>query len=429
MRLRPTRAVRPNTVPDKSRVAPGTARAKACFGPRALGSLVGIMSGFVAGSAFAAPWVVTSTSDDVGDSGSLRHAVVNAAAGDTITFDLPNYPAAIQLTGSGLGAVLNIQKSLTIIGPGASQLTITAVHAGGSYYDAINVSQPPTPVADIDVAISALRIEYGGAAVWTSGYAFDTAFKVHVTLADVMLANNIDGIDVDYTATATITGSTITGGGTGIVAYSYEAAGGPSNVLIERTTISNNYAAVSNGGSNVTISNSTLVNNGYPTLDNYLASIIGFTGSTTTLVFSTVGGSANVATPGLKAHDPDAVFNLKNTVIAGHAVGNCAAVTTVASLDHNLSDDTTCTLGGAHDLTNTAAGLDPAGLASNGGTTQTIALLPGSPAMNAVPIADCTDAQDNPLLIDQRGFLRPVGSGCEIGAWELNDRIFSAGFE
>ena len=59
----------------------------------------------------------------------------------------------------------------------------------------------------------------------------------------------------------------------------------------------------------------------------------------------------------------------------------------------------------------------------------TIALLSGSAAMNAVPIADCTDAQDNPLLVDQRGSVRPVGSGCEIGAWELDDRIFTAGFE
>jgi hypothetical protein len=123
------------------------------------------------------------------------------------------------------------------------------------------------------------------------------------------------------------------------------------------------------------------------------------------------------------------VINLKGTLIAGHPAGNCAGNAQIASLGHNLSDDASCNLAGAHDIDDTAAGLDPAGLASNGGTTQTIALLPDSPAMDAVPIADCTDAQDQPLLIDQRGSVRPVGSGCEIGAWELNDRIFSAGFE
>ena len=425
--MRTKQKARLTTSPATGRIVPGNGRSKVRLRPRVLASLVGAMSGFVAGSAIATPWVVTSTSDDVNDSGSLRHAVVNAAAGDTITFDLPSYPAAIQLTGSDLAAILSIQKSLTIIGPGASQLTITAVHTVDSNSNVFNVSQPNVPVADIDVSISDLRIEYGGAAVWCSGYAFGSGFKVNLTLANLALVNNIDGVDVDYTASATISDSTISGVDYGINVYSYAGAGGPSNVTIERTTISNNHTAVYNGGSNVTISNSTLVGNGFATTDPFWAGIIGDADSTTTLVFSTVSGSANVATPGLSAHDPSAVFNLKNTVIAGHSGGNCAAQ--ITSLDHNLSDDASCTLSGTHDLDNTAAGLDPAGLASNGGTTQTVALLPDSPAMNAVPVADCTDAQDNPLLVDQRGFLRPVGSGCEIGAWELNDRIFSASFE
>lgn len=414
--------------PGASPIGSGDARSTARFNFCALRSFVGVVTSLAAGSAIAAPWVVTSTSDDVMDSGSLRHAIVHAAAGDTITFDL-TYPAAIQLTGSDLDAILNIQKSLTIIGPGASQLTITAVHTVDSNYNVFNVSQPSTPVADIDVAISDLRIEYGGSAVWTSGYAFGTAFKVNVTLADLVLVNNIDGIDVDYTATATISRSTISGGDFGISVYSYAGAGGPSNVTIEQSTLSNNRSAVYNGGSNVTISNSTLVDNGVAAPDPFFAwaSIVGAAGSTTTLVFATVSGSANVVTPGLSANDAGAVFNLKNTVIAGHSGGNCAAQ--ITSLDHNLSDDASCSLAGTHDMDDTAAGLDPAGLASNGGTTQTIALLHDSPAMNAVPIADCTDAQDQPLLIDQRGNVRPVGSGCEIGAWELNDRIFSASFE
>jgi hypothetical protein len=114
---------------------------------------------------------------------------------------------------------------------------------------------------------------------------------------------------------------------------------------------------------------------------------------------------------------------------ASRSTSSSAAEAQITSLDHNLSDDASCSLGGAHDLDNTAAGLDPAGLASNGGTTQTIALQPGSAAMNAVPIVDCTDAHGNPVATDQRGSPRPVGSGCEIGAWELTDRIFSDGFD
>ena len=42
-------------------------------------------------------------------------------------------------------------------------------------------------------------------------------------------------------------------------------------------------------------------------------------------------------------------------------------------------------------------------LADNGGPTQTIALLPGSPAIDAGSNALAVDAQGNPLTTDQRG--------------------------
>ena len=63
-------------------------------------------------------------------------------------------------------------------------------------------------------------------------------------------------------------------------------------------------------------------------------------------------------------------------------------------------------------------------LAFNGGPTQTHALVPGSPAIDAGgPV--CTDANGNPLLTDQRGKPRIIdGNGdgtarCDIGAFEF----------
>lgn len=58
------------------------------------------------------------------------------------------------------------------------------------------------------------------------------------------------------------------------------------------------------------------------------------------------------------------------------------------------------------------ASLGLGSLANNGGATQTIALLTGSPAINAG--VNCPGT-------DQRGVSRPQGAGCDIGAFEVDD--------
>ena len=55
-------------------------------------------------------------------------------------------------------------------------------------------------------------------------------------------------------------------------------------------------------------------------------------------------------------------------------------------------------------------------LQDNGGFTQTMALLPGSPAIDAGDNANCP-------ATDQRGVTRPQGSGCDIGAYEYEASI------
>jgi len=61
--------------------------------------------------------------------------------------------------------------------------------------------------------------------------------------------------------------------------------------------------------------------------------------------------------------------------------------------------------------------LDPAGLKDNGGATQTIALLAGSPGVDAIPSG--VNGCGTTITTDQRGVSRPQGSGCDIGAFEL----------
>ncbi|MBI4311724.1 MAG: CSLREA domain-containing protein [Chloroflexi bacterium] len=69
------------------------------------------------------------------------------------------------------------------------------------------------------------------------------------------------------------------------------------------------------------------------------------------------------------------------------------------------------------DLLDVDAKLGP--LADNGGPTQTHSLLSGSPAIDAVPAAECKDPSGNPVTTDQRGMARPQGVACDIGAFEL----------
>jgi len=63
--------------------------------------------------------------------------------------------------------------------------------------------------------------------------------------------------------------------------------------------------------------------------------------------------------------------------------------------------------------------LDPRLLQNNGGPTPTIALLADSPAIDAIAIGDCVDQNKNPVKNDQRGFGRPAGPACDMGAFEF----------
>jgi hypothetical protein len=97
----------------------------------------------------------------------------------------------------------------------------------------------------------------------------------------------------------------------------------------------------------------------------------------------------------------------------------------------NLSDDNSCAFvfTAMGDLDNTPAGLDPNDLQNNGGPTQTIALLPTSLAVDAVPwnanpeLSSCTDTARQTIMTDQRGVPRPQGRACDIGAFEFFKKV------
>ncbi|TMK57322.1 MAG: hypothetical protein E6G51_06025 [Actinobacteria bacterium] len=141
-----------------------------------------------------------------------------------------------------------------------------------------------------------------------------------------------------------------------------------------------------------------------------------------TIVNSTIAGNsvgmAGIGA-GLGVYNPmpmtggSATLAVKNTIVAGNTAptgqSDCALVAMVSS-NHNISSDGSCmfTDAGSKQSTDPLLG----GLQNNGGETDTLALRPGSPAIDAGTNDGCPGT-------DQRGVARPQGSSCDIGAFEL----------
>jgi hypothetical protein len=80
------------------------------------------------------------------------------------------------------------------------------------------------------------------------------------------------------------------------------------------------------------------------------------------------------------------------------------------SLGHNIDSLIQCGFHAAGDQTITDPKVGP--LAENGGPVETMALQPGSPAIDAGAAAGCPTT-------DARGVLRPAGAACDVGAFEV----------
>ena len=115
-------------------------------------------------------------------------------------------------------------------------------------------------------------------------------------------------------------------------------------------------------------------------------------------------------------------LTLKNTIVAGNTATSGPDIGgSVTTTDHNLltTSGGGITNGDAQGDIVTATPL-LGSLASNGGTTQTIALLAGSPAIGAGDPAVCAAAPVGGT--DQRGVYRQAGV-CSIGAFEAQPAI------
>ena len=271
----------------------------------------------------------------------------------------------------------------------------------------------------------------------------DSTVSGNTTLGDGGGINNFLGTLTLVRSTINDNVASIEGGGV--------HNGGFSDVLtLTNTTISGNSANFGGGIENRSVLN--LVNS---TVSENIADFDGggvdnFFG-TATLTNSTVSG--NSATSDGGGISNQGMLTLANSTISGNTasddgggidnvagdielVNSIIAVNTAAfgpdcsgsptSLGYNLiGDDTDCGFTAATgDLINFDPLLGP--LQDNGGPTETRALLGGSPAIDAIPVADCNDTDGNPVTTDQRDVVRPQGPACDIGAFELEPAVDEA---
>jgi hypothetical protein len=126
-----------------------------------------------------------------------------------------------------------------------------------------------------------------------------------------------------------------------------------------------------------------------------------------TIVDNHVANDAPVIT-GLDLGSLSAVslgLQLRSSIIGDGTDRACGGL--IVSAGHNVASDVSCHLDQTGDKPGVALKLGP--LANNGGPTDSISLLAGSPAIDAG--TDCTAA-------DQRGATRAQGSACDAGAFE-----------
>lgn len=377
----------------------------------------------------SAATITVSNTDDSG-AGSLRQAIADAVSGDVIEFDSGVTGTIILTSGQ-----LTINKSLTINGPGAdvlaisggntsmvfqlsgnTNITISGLTVKNGFSDANGGGMRIESVGQVLVencVIEDCLVEATGTAAQGGGIYINnqlTATTNLVTIKNTIIRNN----RANRTSTAGATGGGIRvfRSGTGSLTCrvkilnsaivgniaegsSTNASGGGISLsgLVEleivNSTISGNYAEGSGGGAAV--------------------------GSTTIINFSTISYNAIGASTTVGAGIQGSVVTMTNTIVSDNtkaADAEADIVGTITNLGNSIIQQN-ADFSMTNDLGGNLLGTDPdlAPLADNGGPTLTHALLPGSPALNA---GSCNPA----TTTDQRGFSRPQGGQCDIGAFE-----------
>jgi hypothetical protein len=398
-----------------------------------------------------------------GQTGDLRYCITNATSGhDTITFAVTG---TIDLT----GALPDLTTNVRIAGPGPDLLTVrrvaggdyriftvaagTTAHLGGltirdGHVDVNGAGIDNEGTVTVDDCCITGNLNSGeqggnGAGIYNAGML--TVTKSSIT-ANTSKFGSFDGAGIFNTGTLTVTGSTIADNN--VIGSGFQADKGLGGGIYNRGTLSvtssnvsgnslNAYAitdAYGGGifndvGGSATVSNSTIANNEATGSDSGNGGGM-YNRGTLTVTNSTISGNSAYGLYFGQAYaagiynNPlyNAVIGLHNTIVAGNvALYWPDMYATLTFSGYNLIGNTAGSSGfDETDLLNVNPQLGP--LQDNGGLTHTMALLSGSPAIDA---GDNTDAP----RWDQRGpgFPRIVNGTIDIGAFEVQQEGDSGG--
>jgi hypothetical protein len=325
-------------------------------------------------------------------------------------------------------AGITITKDVTIQGQGAQHTIVQAHQEAGKATDRVFfIAEGAT------VTIQAMTIRYGSPTEGLrsgGGIQNQGTLMLAFSVVSDNLANCGGGI-WNNGGMLTVVNCTIrdnTADGVAAPGYNCGSGGAIKNVeggtlTVIDSTLSHNHAEGKGGGLHVSCkSKATLTN--CTISDNHAVGRGGgihFKGEVTLNHCTITGNSAKGVVRGKGTGDPAGggisirgTLHFSNTIIANNSLdGDCflGSLGVIATNIHNLIEDGSCPSDYSGD-----PNLGP--LADNGGDTQTHALLPGSPAIDAVPARDCIGDTD------QRGEARPIaqtspGTSCDIGAFEL----------
>ena len=368
---------------------------------------------------------VTTTADF--GAGSLRQAIIDAnatSANDDIVFASSLFTNGVSTITLGSAALPTIAAtsgagSLAITGPGASSLIISGNNGNNSRnFSIFNIASGGNlSISGVTVSGAKTTDTYGkGGSIINSG-------TLNIS-SSVITGNSVSGsssygggIQNDTSAILTISNTTISGNS------SANHAAGINNdgtISITSSTISGNTAANSGGGfvnfGTLSIFNSTIFGNTAT-----LGSGGGiFNNTALNITNTTIASNSAVSGGGILGNGGS--LNIANTIIANSTSGgDYAGSGTIGTNLNNLVED-----GSIIDSSSTPTGSgnisgDPVlgTLQNNGGPTQTLALLSGSPAIAA---GDATISNAAPVnSLDQRGVTRSP-TAPSIGAFEyIND--------